>query len=71
MMTEGGTAAAAFVGWARELETVHREQPRVEAFLRLELCLMEVLRVHPSGETTTKISLALQQQKVSADDQRR
>ena len=33
-MEEGGTAAASLVGWARELERVHREQPRVRDFLR-------------------------------------
>ncbi|CAM9094247.1 unnamed protein product [Laminaria digitata] len=31
---EGGTAAASLVGWARELERVYREQPRVREFLR-------------------------------------
>lgn len=33
-MTEGATAAKAFVGWAMELERVYREQPRVLKFLR-------------------------------------
>ncbi|CAM9153732.1 unnamed protein product, partial [Hapterophycus canaliculatus] len=33
-MTYGGTAAKALIGWATELEKVHREQPRVQNFLR-------------------------------------
>lgn len=40
-MTEGATAAKAFVGWAMELERVYREQPRVLKFLRwvgMEFC---------------------------------
>ena len=35
-VTEGGTAAKAFVGWAMELERVYREQPRVQQFLRYD-----------------------------------
>lgn len=34
VMTEGATAAKAFVGWATELEKVYRVQPYVVKFLR-------------------------------------